>query len=99
MTFGEILRKQREEKGLLIRQVAAKLEVDTATISKIENGNRHATPIQVKQFSQILDLEYDTLEASWMGNKIYEMLLKVDNPSKALIVAEEQIQYKSNSEL
>lgn len=40
--FGITIRKLRENKGLLLRQVAATLEIDTALISKIERGERKA---------------------------------------------------------
>ncbi|PIV94862.1 MAG: transcriptional regulator, partial [Flavobacteriaceae bacterium CG17_big_fil_post_rev_8_21_14_2_50_33_15] len=33
-TTGEILREKREKKGLLLRQVAALLDIDTAILSK-----------------------------------------------------------------
>ena len=46
-SIGEILRKRREEKGLLLRQVAALLDVDTAILSKIERGERKAKKEQM----------------------------------------------------
>ena len=96
MTFGEKIRQARESKGLLLRQIAAQLEVDTATISKIENGLRNATKKQVIDLSSILDIPFSILEASWMGSKIYQLLKEVNDPSEALHVAEEQILYSSN---
>lgn len=94
MTFGTEIRKIREAKGMLMRQLAAALEVDTATISKIENGLRHATKKQVYDFAQVLDIDYHKLEALWMGYKIYDMLQDIDNPADALTVAEEQVAYQ-----
>jgi HTH-type transcriptional regulator, competence development regulator len=40
--FGAIIRKSREEKKLLLREVAAHLEIDQAVLSKIERGKRKA---------------------------------------------------------
>jgi len=97
MTFGTEIRKIREAKGMLMRQLAASLEVDTATISKIENGLRHATKKQVQDFAEVLDTDYAKLESLWMGYKIYDMLQDVDNPADALIVAEEQVAYQKNT--
>jgi len=37
-TLGQELRKIRENKSILLRQVASYLEIDTAMISKIERG-------------------------------------------------------------
>ena len=41
MIIGKKLRELREQKGLLLRQVAAELEVDTAYISKMEQGKKN----------------------------------------------------------
>jgi transcriptional regulator with XRE-family HTH domain len=41
MIIGQKLRELRGEKGLLLRQVAAELEVDTAYMSKMERGEKN----------------------------------------------------------
>lgn len=43
--LGERLRLLRESKGLLQREVAAELAVDTAYISKMENNDK---PVSLK---------------------------------------------------
>ena len=96
MTFGTEIRKIRESKGMLMRQLAAALEVDTATISKIENGLRHATKSQVLAIAELFELDFDELESKWMGYKLYDMLQDVNNPLEALNIAEEQVLNKSN---
>lgn len=98
MTFGTEIRKIREAKGMLMRQLAAALEVDTATISKIENGLRHATKKQVHDFAEVLETDYTKLESLWMGYKIYDMLQDIGNPTDALTVAEEQVAYQKTKE-
>ncbi len=50
MFFGNKIRNLREEKGLLLRQVVAALEIDTTTISKTERDDRQAK----RAFSQII---------------------------------------------
>jgi transcriptional regulator with XRE-family HTH domain len=42
-TFGEYIRKSREELGLPLRKVAAALDIDTSILSKIERNDRRAT--------------------------------------------------------
>ena len=46
-SFGETVRDLRENKGLLLRQVAAVLEVDTAFLSKMERNEKKASRLQV----------------------------------------------------
>ncbi|MFT6443393.1 MAG: transcriptional regulator with XRE-family HTH domain [Salibacteraceae bacterium] len=94
MNFGEKIRSLREEQGMIIRELAASLKVDTSTISKIENCQRHATKKQVSDLSTALNADFLELEAYWMGTKIYEMIQDITNPANALIVAEEQVTYQ-----
>ena len=42
-SFGDYLRKAREDKGLPLRKVAAALDIDTSIMSKIERNERRAT--------------------------------------------------------
>ena len=39
-TFGGYIRRHRNENGLTLTQLAAKLYLDSANLSKIENGKR-----------------------------------------------------------
>jgi len=56
-SFGEYLRKSREEKELPLRKVAAALDIDTSILSKIERNERRAT-------TEMLPLLAETLEKS-----------------------------------
>jgi transcriptional regulator with XRE-family HTH domain len=40
-SFGEYIRKAREEKGLPLRRIAAALDIDTSILSKIEGIFKH----------------------------------------------------------
>jgi transcriptional regulator with XRE-family HTH domain len=69
-SFGEKVRELREKKGLLLRQVAAYLEVDTAMISKIEKGERKVSKEQVIKISKFLDTNSDILLTLWLADKV-----------------------------
>ena len=47
MLLGNKMRSLRDEQGILQRQVAAYLEIDTPKFSKIERGDRRAKRSQV----------------------------------------------------
>lgn len=70
MTFGETIKKQRESKGLLLRQVAAFLEVDTAFVSKLERNERNASREQVIKLAEFLETLPDQLLTVWLAEKI-----------------------------
>ena len=74
MTFGETIKKQRESKGLLLRQVAAFLEVDTAFISKLERNERNASHEQVVKLAEYLQINPDELLTIWLADKIIAVI-------------------------
>ena len=54
MLFGDKIKELREEQGLLQRQLAAFLEIDTPMFSKIERGDRRAKREQVIKLAEYL---------------------------------------------
>ena len=52
MLFGKKIRELRDENGVLQRQLAALLEIDTPMFSKIERGDRRAKREQVKKLAE-----------------------------------------------
>ena len=82
--LGDKLRKMREDKGLLLRQVAAYLEVDTAFISKLERGERKAQREQVLKLAEFLDTNSAQLIELWLTDKIAEIVKNENNKEKLL---------------
>lgn len=97
-TTGEILREKREKKGLLLRHVSAKLDIDTAILSKIERGERKASKEQIIKLAKILDLDKEKLVIQYLSEKILYEIKDEELGEKALKVAEQKIKYiKKNS--
>lgn len=91
--FGIIIKKAREEKGWLIRQASAKLDIDQSLISKFENGDRRPTRMQVEKLSDVYELDLNMLIISWMSEKIVYEISNEENASVILKVAEEKIKF------
>ena len=68
--LGQKIREIREKQNLLLRQVAAQLEVDTALMSKIERGERKATKEQVIKIANYLKANEDELLTLWIADKV-----------------------------
>jgi transcriptional regulator with XRE-family HTH domain len=92
-TTGEILRENREKKGLLLRQVAALLEMDTAILSKVERGERKASREQILKLAGILNLNSRELLIHYLSEKIAYELRDEDVASQTLKRAEEKVEY------
>ena len=54
MIFGKKIRELRDEQGVLQRQLAALLEIDTPMFSKIERGDRRAKREHVIKLAEYL---------------------------------------------
>ena len=74
MIFGERIKELRESKGLLQRQIAASLDMDTPNFSKIERGERKAKREQVKTLSKLLDGNEEELLILWLADKVHQLL-------------------------
>ncbi|MCA1760928.1 MAG: helix-turn-helix domain-containing protein [Bacteroidales bacterium] len=68
--LGQKIRELREKQNLLLRQVAAHIEVDTALISKIERGERKASRQQVIEIAKYLKANEEELLTLWLADKI-----------------------------
>ena len=90
MKFGEQLRHIRETKGLLLRQAAAFLEVDTAFVSKLERGERNASREQVVKLSAFLNTPSEHLITIWLTDKIIDTINNDSQGEAALKLAMQQ---------
>ena len=93
-TFGELLREQREHNGLLLREVAAALKMDTALLSKIERDERKAQKEHVIAFAKYYKVTFEDLLVAWLSDKLAYELRNEELALKIIQVAEEKIKYK-----
>lgn len=94
--LGEKLKILRESKGLVQRQVAAELEVDTAYISKMESNEKPVSRHHLKKLSLLLGISEEELLTLWLADKLYDLAKDEVFGLKALEVAEEEL--KMNKE-
>lgn len=96
--FGDIIRNKREEKGMLLRQLAAMIDVDTAILSKVERGERKARREQVEKIAKALELNESELLIEYLSENIAYEILNEDSAKDVLKVAESKIEYLRNYE-
>ena len=96
--FGVYIRTRRNELGLSLRNLAKQLNLSTAYISDIENGNRTAPLNNLKQIASLLLIEKSELDyfydiagcthSNWPD--INEYLTKIPSARKAIRLAKEK---------
>jgi len=90
-SLGTILREKRETKGLLLRQVAAALDLDTALLSKFERDERQPNKEQVIAFAKFYNIDSNELLLAWFSDKIANEMQNEDLAKQALKAADKKI--------
>lgn len=94
MLFGDKIKGLREEQGLLQRQLAAFLEIDTPMFCKIERGDRRAKREQVIKLAKYLQQDEKEMLTLWLADKFIDAVedeQERDLCNDAIIVAQEKI--------
>lgn len=95
MLFGNKIKELRDKQGLLQRQLAAALEIDTPMFSKIERGDRRAKREQVIKLAELLHQDEDDMLKLWLADKVLDVVEGEDKLSNdAISIAQEQINVK-----
>lgn len=93
--FGNKIRTLREKKQIPQRQLAATLEIDTATYCKIEKGDRRAKREQVLILADSLQTDTKELLRLWSADKVYDIIAEEEEATQILnVVAESIVKYK-----
>ena len=72
MLLGQKIKELRLENGVLQRQLASFLEIDTPMFSKIERGDRRAKRIQVVQIANYFNVDEKELLTLWVADKVLD---------------------------
>lgn len=89
--LGEKLRQCREAKGLLQREVAAKLQVDSAYISKVENDEKLVSRIHLNKLAKLFGTTESELLTLWLAEKVFEVVKDEPVGIQAIGYAEEEL--------
>ena len=92
MLLGERIKELREQHGVLQRQLAALLEIDTPMFSKIEHGDRRAKRTQVIQLAEYFKVDKNELLTLWLADKVLDAVEDEDElKHNAIEVAQKKI--------
>jgi transcriptional regulator with XRE-family HTH domain len=96
--LGQLLKEARDIKGLLLREVAAAINADTAMISKFEKGERKPTRGQITLLAKALNIDEREILVTYLSDKVVSDLANEDFAKEALRAAEMKIDLiKKNS--
>ena len=79
MLFGNKIKELRDEQGILQRQLAALLEIDTPMFSKIERGDRKAKREQVIKLAEYFHQDEKEMLTLWLADKFIDAVKDVQD--------------------
>ena len=92
-TFGEYIHKLRLDNGLTLTKLAAALDIDQSTLSKIENGKRNVPAEIIPKLSAFFSLDLKKLEHEYLSERIAELIYPEEETQKLFLAAEEKAKY------
>lgn len=92
-TFGGKLRKMREDKEMPLRKLAALLDLDQSTLSKIERNERNANANLIDKIAKIFKTSKKDLQVTFLSDQIAYKIIDKDYGVEALQVAENKVAY------
>ena len=93
-TFGEYIRLLRNKNELTLTQLAAKLDLDSANLSKIENGKRDFDEKRLPKLAKIFKLNLTELRNEYITDQIGKQIYETNCTKQLLQVAEEKAEYR-----
>jgi len=85
--FGDLIKSKREEKEMLLRHIATKLDVDPALVSKIERGEKPAKREHLLALAQLFNINSEELIALWLAYQASYLVESEPQAEQAIRIA------------
>ncbi len=93
-TFGEYIRLLRTKHELTLTKLAAQLDLDSANLSKIENGKRDFDEKRLSKLAKIFKLDLKELRNEYVTDLIGKKIYETNCTKQLLQVAEKKAEYR-----
>lgn len=98
-TFGEYIKRLRKEKNMTLTQLAAKLNLDSANLCKIENNKREFDEKRLQLLSKVFNIDPASVKTEFFSDLIAKKIYDNDCDNETLYLAEEKVEYLKTKKL
>ena len=92
-TFGEYIHKLRVDNKLTLTKLAAALDIDQSTLSKIENNKRTVPEEILPKLAKTFKIDRTVLNTEFFSERIASIIYRQDNSAELFQLAEEKAKY------
>lgn len=92
-TIGRYIHQLRTDAGMTLTKLAAALDIDQSTLSKIENGKRSIPESVLPKLAKTFDLNLKELQKEYYSEKIAEIIYQEQDSNELLRLAEQKVEY------
>lgn len=93
-SFGETVKKLREERKLTLREVADQLGIDTSMLGKIEKNNRKPSKELIEKAAIFFGVSKKDLTISFLSDAlVYQIMENEEVAQETLMAAEQKFKY------
>jgi transcriptional regulator with XRE-family HTH domain len=92
-TFGEYIRYLRRDKGMTLTELAALLQLDSANLSKIENGKREFDEKRLEKLAVAFNLDREKLKSEFFSDQFAKKMYQHNCAPETLTFAEAKVNY------
>lgn len=94
-TFGQYLKDLRNQNGLTLAQLATKLKMHTANLSKVENGKREFDIKRLPKLCKVFKLDLAEMEKELISEKFAKSVYEKKLDATVFTLAEQKVKYFS----
>ncbi len=98
-TLREYIHKLRVDASMTLTKLAAALDIDQSTLSKIENGKRLIPENILPKLAKVFELDIEELKKEYYSEKIAEIIYPQSDTSELLKLAEKKAEYFKSKQL
>lgn len=91
--IGHFIKRKRQELGLTQTELAYKLKMDAAKLSKIENCRLNLDEKRIKLLSDVFNIKEDEVKKLYYADRIAHTMYSNNCSKDTLQVAEEMLEY------
>ena len=98
-TLGEYIHKLRIDSNLTLTKLAAALDIDQSTLSKIENNKRNVPEEIIPKLATAFKLNKADLTKEYFSERIASIIYQQNNSAELFQLAEEKAKYLRQKKL